>query len=77
MEIKIKFLGALSVNFGTEPVSAESGPDYESLRRAILSLTGDQCSAGFVILKNGRPVMYPDPIEEGDEFVVFSPISGG
>lgn len=77
MQVKIKFIGVLSVKFGAGSIIANIDPDYESLYGTIQELTDNHGTSSLVILKNGRPFKLPDPIEEGDEFLVFSPISGG
>lgn len=77
MQVKIKFIGVLSVKFGAGTIISNIDPDYKSLYGKIQELSGGNGAASLVILKNGRPVSLQDPIEEGDEFLVFSPISGG
>ena len=77
MQVKIKFIGVLSVKFGPDPIIVDIDPDHDSLLVKIQALVGNHGSGSFSILKNGRPVMISDPIEAGDVFTVFSPISGG
>lgn len=76
MQVKIKFIGILSVKFGTNTIIVNIDPNYESLYGKIQELASSH-GASLVILKNGRPVKPQDSIEEGDEFFVISPISGG
>lgn len=77
MKVKFRFLGALSVKYGSLPVTASIDPDYESLNQKIREMIGSQNIEYFVILRNGKQVKPLDSIEDGDEFCVFTPISGG
>ncbi len=77
MQVKIKFIGVLSVKFGPDPIIVDIDPDQETLLVKIQDLVGNHGSGSFSILKNGKPVLVSDPIEAGDVFTVFSPISGG
>jgi len=77
MQVKIKFIGILSVKFGPDPIIADIDPNLDSLLVKIHALVGNHGSGSYSILKNGKPVLISDPIESGDVFTVFSPISGG
>lgn len=77
MQVKIRFLGILSVKYGAEPVLIEIGPESAALETAIQGLLNKDGSSAIVILKNGRPFQSAGPVCDGDEFCVFSPISGG
>lgn len=77
MQVKVKFIGVLSVKFGPDPIIVDIDTGYDSLLVKINALIGNHGSGSLSILKNGRPVLISDPIEAGDIFTVFSPISGG
>jgi len=77
MEVKIRFLGLLSVRYGSDPIPLPIDPSCDALQSKIIELIGYQGSNSLVILRNGKSLLSTDPIEEGDEFQVFMPISGG
>jgi molybdopterin converting factor small subunit len=77
MEAKIRFLGLLSVRYGSDPIPIHIDPSYEALQSKILELIDNQVVNSLVILRNGRSLLNADPMEDGDEFQVFMPISGG
>ena len=77
MEVKIRFLGLLSVQYGSDPIPVQIDPGSEALKSKIQELIGNQGSNSLVILRNGRSLTDTSCIEDGDEFQVFMPISGG
>ncbi|HVI40328.1 MAG TPA: MoaD/ThiS family protein [Anaerovoracaceae bacterium] len=77
MEVKVKFIGVLSVKYGPDPILIDLGPGQESLLDKIQELIGNHGAGSYFILINGRPAKFSDPIEDGDVLTVFSPISGG
>lgn len=78
MFVTIKFLGVLSLKFGSTPIAVEIVPNYESLHTKIKELIGEKDTTRYVVLKNGKPLIdLSDVIRDGDTFFVFFPISGG
>lgn len=77
MQIQIRFLGVLSVKYGSDPIMINSDCDYESLKNKIRDLIGADGSVNYVILRNGKPAVPSELLNDGEELLVFSPISGG
>lgn len=77
MEITIRFLGILSVKYGASPIIINNVSDYASVKTIIRELIGTDSSVNCVILRNGKPAVASETLKDGDEFCVFSPISGG